>query len=131
LFDDEVIERACASLALSPAERGRVAEVVAAARTDLRPHAARLERHLVRCARLCRAHGAQLVVLTYPEAIGLDATTRRIAAAGHAELIDLAPRFRTALETRRVDELFVLDGHCNDAGYALIAEAVLEHVRAR
>ncbi len=75
-------------------------------------------------ASLCREHGAQLVVLTYPEGGSRSDVTRAFAADTGTHLIDIVPRFAAALQGQRRDALFVADGHCNDRGYAIVAEAV-------
>ena len=49
--------------------------------------------------------------------------------AGGAEVIDARERFDRLLESRRREELFLLDGHLSDTGYAEIADLVAERLR--
>ena len=63
------------------------------------------------------------VLLTYPfPALKMRAIQRSVAEATGVRIVPLWDRFEVALKTRSREELFVPDGHCTDAGYALLAE---------
>ena len=53
----------------------------------------------------------------------------QIPARDGTEVIDARERFDRLLESRRREELFVLDGHLSDTGYAEIADLVAERLR--
>ena len=80
--------------------------------------------HLVDMASICAEAGAQLVVATYPtrEPV-VDRGIREGAERASATLADVAAAFDRAMATPGAD-LFVRDGHCNDEGYALVAETI-------
>ncbi|MCA8978365.1 MAG: SGNH/GDSL hydrolase family protein [Planctomycetes bacterium] len=86
-------------------------------------------RHLTAIADLARSHDIRVVFLTYPfrqEAI--ERTQLEVAAALDAPIVDIRRRFDRELMTRNRDELFVPDGHCNDAGYDIMAQMVADVV---
>jgi len=130
-FDDGVIAKAKALLGLTPEQEVIVDNVVRQARTGADSVSGRLERHLRMCARLCRQHEAELVLLLYPEPIGLEHVVRSLGQAGLARIVDPQPRFAEERKHREWSELFVPDGHCSDAGYALLAETVFQDLEER
>jgi hypothetical protein len=82
-----------------------------------------LAAHLEQFVSLCREHGAEPVLLTYPfPALEMRAIQLGVAEATGARIVPLWDRFEVALKTRSREELFVPDGHCTDVGYALLAE---------
>ncbi len=83
-----------------------------------------LRDHLERVVALCRARGATPVLITYPHDWDFLAVHRDVAARLEVSLVETWPAFRTALTAAPGLELYVPDGHCNDAGYALLAEQV-------
>jgi lysophospholipase L1-like esterase len=92
--------------------------------------------HLRQLIARCRRAGAQVLLLCYPERLALmDDLSEQVARDEHTWWVDPSPAFAQALRTRPRDQLFVPDGHCNDAGYALMAEQVaaeiLRHVPER
>jgi lysophospholipase L1-like esterase len=54
----------------------------------------------------------------------LNLTLRRVAEENAIPLVDVEPTFRDSLRTAPKERYFVPDGHCNDKGYAIVAEAV-------
>jgi lysophospholipase L1-like esterase/tetratricopeptide (TPR) repeat protein len=84
--------------------------------------------HLIQAIARCRARGAVPIVLTYPMAHKVEALQRGAGQLG-VDVVDVRARFDRELLSRSRDELFVVDGHCNDAGYAIVAELVAEVVR--
>jgi lysophospholipase L1-like esterase len=94
--------------------------------------AAVLSIHLTRMAEFCRSRGAQLVVMNYPEPLGeLGDAIAETARRGGLPFLDVEADFRTALRSTAREQLFVADGHCNDAGYARIARLVAEDAKVR
>ncbi len=89
-----------------------------------------LERHLQRVAALVQAAGARLVLLDYPLRLPVvEEIVDRVAGAHGAERVRLGSVFEELLRERQRDELFVPDGHCNDAGYEVIADQVAAVLR--
>ncbi len=86
-----------------------------------------LQRHLERIAALCRRAGAELVVVTYPfEQSDVQAALRSFCARSAVPCADMFGFFPKGAEARA--PLFASDGHCSDAGYALMADRVAELV---
>ena len=90
-----------------------------------------LRDHLVAIGRRAQAHGAHVVVLTYPFMQSPVEDAQRAAADDlGAVLVDVRKRFDRELEGRPREELFVKDGHCSDAGYRIVAEQASDCVAA-
>lgn len=127
------VDAALAARAVPAARAAELRERLAAAR---RPRESRLDvlsHHLRQLVARVRAAGAVPVLLTYPEdLVGQHPHLAEFARQEGVALVDLARAFaaRLAAGARR-DELFVPDGHCNDAGYRLMAECVAEDAAAR
>ncbi|MEM7199155.1 MAG: GDSL-type esterase/lipase family protein [Planctomycetota bacterium] len=86
-----------------------------------------LRAHYVSAIALCRRHGAEPVLLTYPLAIaGHDATVESVAAELDVPWVSVRPAFDALLRTRSRQELFVPDGHCTDEGYGVMAAKVFD-----
>lgn len=128
LYDERTIAAARARLVLTPEQERRVDEVLLRSSDDARSVEERLEWHVSLCAERCRHHAAELVLLLYPEPISIDAAVRRAADRLGVRLVDPQPRFRAALARGRRADYFVWDGHCSDAGYALLADVVAADV---
>lgn len=89
-----------------------------------------LRRHLEQISLRCRDSGAQLVVVTYPfEQTEVQAALRSFCARFEVPCADMRDVFPRGAEERA--PLFVQDGHCSDAGYALMADRVAELVAGR
>lgn len=87
-----------------------------------------LSGHLRDMAAVCAAADATLLIATYPQREPvIDRAIRDGAASARATLVDVSAAFDRALEDPAAD-LFVRDGHCNDRGYRLVAEAIAETV---
>ncbi|MBI4880964.1 MAG: SGNH/GDSL hydrolase family protein [Planctomycetes bacterium] len=85
--------------------------------------------HLGRIAAKCRAEGAVLALLVYPEQQDtVESAARAVASEQDVDLIDVRAAFAELLRARPRAELFIADGHCTDAGYAVIADLVAAHV---
>lgn len=82
-----------------------------------------LTRHLARLHEACVARGVTLVALTYPfEIRELQETLRDFATSSGVRLAEMRSVFPTGEAERQ--PLFAPDGHCSDAGYALMARRV-------
>ncbi|MBI4879348.1 MAG: hypothetical protein HY812_06765 [Planctomycetes bacterium] len=92
----------------------------------------RLEQDLRHFVSLVRQSGAQPLLLTYPRNLGpIQQGLRTVAEDEGALLVDLEPVFAELLETAAEEDYFIADGHCNDAGYAVMARAVAAAIRGR
>lgn len=90
-----------------------------------------LDDHLGRIVQLCRAAGAETILLSYPlRTPELEAVHRRIAVAAGLRHVAMLPRFEQELRQRAQSELYVADMHCTDRGYELMAREVLPAVLA-
>lgn len=88
-----------------------------------------LAAHLRDLIAVARQHGAAVVLLSYPfHQVGAEAVARTVAAELGVPFVAVRERFDRELQTRARSELFVADGHCNDAGYQIVAELVAEVV---
>jgi len=95
------------------------------------PWAATLSDHLLQIGALCRDRGIRLVVLGYPfPHPQLESVQRTTAQQLGVPFVPLRERFDRELATRAWSELFVQNGHCNDAGYAIVAEQAAAAVSA-
>lgn len=82
-----------------------------------------LRDHLLAMGHLAAARGVRVVVLSYPFfQPDVEAVQREVAQALGAPFVPVRERFDRELRTRDRGELFARDGHCNDAGYAIVAE---------
>ena len=91
--------------------------------------AAVLAEHLERIDAVVRAHGATTVVLTYPfHQPELTQVQREVAARLGLPLVAVHERFAAELRRGPREAWFARDGHCNDAGYALLASLVADLV---
>jgi lysophospholipase L1-like esterase/tetratricopeptide (TPR) repeat protein len=87
------------------------------------PWAATMQQHMLEIGRICAERGIKVVVLDYPfPHPGLERIQREVAQRLGAPLVAVRARFDRELKTRARTELFVRNGHCNDAGYAIVAE---------
>lgn len=84
-----------------------------------------LTRDVVRMIELVQSTGARPVLVGYPPSlIALNVTLRRVAAENEIPFVDVEPTFVELLRTEKKERYFVPDGHCNDEGYAVVAEGV-------
>jgi len=82
--------------------------------------------HLQQIVQRCRAAGAKVVLLGYPLVVDdLEAVQQEVAAAAGVPLVRCMPAFAEQLQRRPREELYIRDGHCTDAGYALLAETAM------
>lgn len=129
----EEVQAACAALDVPAEERPAVeaffARVLGWIET---PFEAVLENHLLRIVALCRGAGAEPVLLDYPvEFPWVLAGMRRVESAASVAHIVTEPRFLARTGGRDRAEFLAADGHCNDAGYRVLAEIVAEDALAR
>jgi len=129
-IEEAMVEPVALGLGWAPERIERARELTRRAR-ELHP-AAVLEcftAHLLEIGRICREHGATLLVADYPFPMpALETAQREAARAAGAVQVGIRGAIDRALEVRAREELFVADGHCTDAGYAILAEAVAEAI---
>lgn len=129
-FKESAFESALAAMDASDAERAAVHRRFADVHEALSTPSAVLIDHLAQMARWVREQGAEPLFLTYPFQGGvIDEAQRAAACQEHVELVEISVRFTDLLETHARDDLFVGDGHCNDAGYRVVAEEVAGALR--
>jgi lysophospholipase L1-like esterase len=87
-----------------------------------------LKSHLDLIADVVQAGGAKPVFLWYPFKCEGESALLAAADERHLDLLPMRYRFEKELETKVRADLFVSDGHCNDAGYAVMAEEVAKVV---
>lgn len=115
--------RALARVSAGPAEVTRLDAMFERAIVPPERVGAVLATHLESIVDLARAAGSSAWIATYPMREPLvDPAIRAGAARSDARLVDVTAAFDAT--TRPHDELFVMDGHCSDAGYALVARTV-------
>ncbi|MCA8944161.1 MAG: hypothetical protein KDB80_16470, partial [Planctomycetes bacterium] len=106
--------------------------VAAIATTDRSPAATVLGQHLRRIDDLCRTAGASLVLLAYPGGPfakpEIAPVVDRVAEERDIPVIRPGRMFPELSQESERGFLYAPDGHCTDAGYARIADAVAEHV---
>jgi len=91
-----------------------------------------LEGHLRQIVDIARRSGADAVFLSYPFPSPLiEQVASRVAASTGSGWLNIRAMFDARLKTTTREELFVPDGHLNDCGYALVAQAVATDVRRR
>jgi len=84
-----------------------------------------LVEHVKILADLAARHGTKVVILNYPFRQESVMKCQQAAAESlGAEVALVQDRFAEELKTKERAELFVQDGHCNDGGYALMADVV-------
>ena len=82
-----------------------------------------LEAHLSAVFDRCRESGATVRFLGYPNEAGIpNAWYRQLSVKTGVPFVETSPKFAEELGDRDKSALFVPDGHCNDAGYRLLAE---------
>lgn len=121
------------AIPMEPARRTRLQELAAERRAGGMPEQDRIFRsHLRQLVARCRAAGAEPVFGTYPYRGGwYQAAAEELAAELEVLRVDVAAAFDDALRADPGLDLFVPDRHCNDAGYALMAEAFARVLRDR
>ena len=122
------IDAAGADFELTPDQVDHVCELYAAAATPQGNSATEvLVDHLRQLVNYCRQHSAEPVTLTYPFRSG-EVERSQIGVANElgVRCVNIRARFDGLLQTRARIELFAEagDGHCNDAGYGMMAEKV-------
>jgi len=126
-YTPEVRARAVAALPEQARERVRAALAEDGGEAGVQ---ATLRAHLERMIGLCRAAGAEVWLLSYPEPdAARDGLVAGVAMAAGVRFVALHPRFTELLRTTPRPALFIADGHCTDRGYGVMAEAVVEALR--
>ncbi len=87
------------------------------------------ESHMRQIVGRCRAKGADVVLMTYPgRNAPVHRSMRRLADELDLDLVDQVAAFEERIEPSALADHFIPDGHCNDAGYAVMAAVVAETV---
>lgn len=130
-IDASVLERVLTELGLPREVEARIRELFAGATSWESTDVAEIHAsHLRQVVEHCRAAGAQVVLLTYPRPLlYVDDTTRALAQSTGVTRVDLAPEFTRRKREEPGVEYFVPDGHCNDAGYGIVARLVARVIR--
>lgn len=88
--------------------------------------------HLRQLVERCRSAGCTPVFCSYPHRGGwYHEHARNIAQHTGAGWFDLHSKFQELLRAEPSADLFIADGHCNDAGYRFMAEAIARDVEQR
>lgn len=113
---------------LAEAERARVRAAITGGGED--GVFSILRAHLEEAVALCRAAGAEVLLLSYPEPEPTrDRIVAAVAAGTGARHVDPQAAFAAALRTQDRAQIFILDGHCTDRGYAVLADEVKKALR--
>lgn len=122
-FTPDAIRAALANLQLGSRDFELVQRLFGSGWSDRAPMLRVLEGHLRLITGQCRARGARVVLLTYPLAVAdLEALYLRVGRELEVPVVRCLPRFEQELQRRKHEDLYIRDGHCTDAGYALMAE---------
>lgn len=119
---------------LHPAS-GEQRALVAIRWEDLGPEALRAfevhRDHVLQIVTRCRAAGATPLILGYPNRTSFpDEYLIDVATRADAEFLSTVSAIEARLAQSPGEPLFVGDGHCNDAGYGLMAERVAARLLA-
>ncbi|MBI5851107.1 MAG: hypothetical protein HZB39_08780 [Planctomycetes bacterium] len=88
--------------------------------------------HVAQIAERCRASGATPVLIGYPNRTSFpDEYLADVAKRAGMEFHSTVTRFEARLAQEPAAALFVADGHCNDVGYALLAQVVRDALLER
>jgi len=88
-----------------------------------------LREHLTAMHDLAKQRGVTMVILSYPfHQEPVECQQRDAAQALGAPFVRIRERFDRERKSKQRADLFVPDGHCNDGGYAIMAEMVAEVV---
>ncbi len=91
-----------------------------------------LAHHLEIVVDTCQARGTKVVLLTYPYyAPRVESIVARLSQRDGVTRADVRTRFDKLLTKLSREDLFVLDGHCNDRGYTEMAELVAAAIAKR
>ena len=131
-FDSGMLDAVLDARKSTQSERKLMHELLASGAGNSAAVAETLLDHYRRIAARCHAHGATCVLLGYPFAERVvDLVLEKVRRAGEAQTLEVRTHFDTVLRAKRWDELFVIDGHCNDAGYQVLAELVAKDAERR
>ena len=85
-----------------------------------------LEYDLKEIIRIAEKDKIKVILATYPQEISLNAVIREISKKYNLPLVDNSKIFEEKLVRYDRKDFFVSDGHCNENGYKLIAEAAYD-----
>lgn len=129
-FSHEALARCLQKMAPTGADQELLQRLLGNAWADRTGVCQVLGGHLRQIVQRCRDHGAKVVLLGYPLPVDdLAAVQREVATALQVPYVPCLPTFTAELQHRPRQDLYVRDGHCTDAGYALMANSVLPTVQ--
>jgi lysophospholipase L1-like esterase len=121
----QVLDDYLASARLTPEQERQVRNLRESAYAETPQRLSAFAENLRAIADLCRAAGAEPLFVTYPFAQpDIEGVCAEVAEAAGVRLVSTLEPMQRTLEGHAQDDFFVADGHCNDAGYAVIADAV-------
>lgn len=130
-LDEISLRDRCRVLGLSDSDSSRVLAIYedAVGEDNAELVLATLAAHVRQAVERIRAHGAEPLLGSYPwdGAFG-SKTLAALAAELDVSWVPVFKRFESAREAEPGVELFVHDGHCNDAGYDLMAKAFAQEI---
>ncbi len=122
--DRQQFEGCLRELSLAPEDRERLERLYGRRQEGVRPPEA-LESHLRQIVLLCRARDARPAFLSYPNPLpAVDGVMEKLSREMGVPRLEVASEFERILRTRRREDLFVPDGHCNEEGYGIMARVV-------
>jgi len=132
VVDGDTLEGSCRGLGLSVDQTAEVLALFRRATAGAERALTVLDSHLRQAVGRCRALGSEPVLVSYPwpDAFG-ESVARSLAEELGVAWVAVHEAFSGARSAEPDIELFVRDGHCNDRGYDLMAEAVAHAVEAR
>jgi hypothetical protein len=87
-----------------------------------------LDAHLEQIVRRSIRAGARPMLISYPVLFPyVEGSMERVAKATGAVRIPMARLFKESIQGKDLASFLVTDGHCNDAGYAVLAGIVADH----
>jgi hypothetical protein len=105
-------------------QRGQI-EAVYLEAADTATYLSTLESHLREIVAISRAHGAEVVFLSYPfPSLEIERVVMRVAKETGSGWVDVRPEFEKLLASNPREKFFVQDGHLSDDGYGILADLV-------
>jgi lysophospholipase L1-like esterase len=127
---DEVFERSLAESSLDDDAKRELRELLE--NSDLARTNAVLRSHLAQMIERARAAGAEPVIASYPTpGWSFYPVLIEVANAAGAAWVPLYEEFQRVRAAEPDRELLVPDGHCNDAGYQLMAQVLANTLSER
>ncbi len=131
-FTRERFVAAADALGLSAEERARAIAAFDAARARTDHTASGIAANLARIVSVCRAAGAEPVLLDYPlDRPSITTAVREVGVASGVGTLLLGEHFAGLVRQSSRADWYVADGHCNDRGYVELGRLVARDVASR